>query len=403
MINMRPQSLIKFLGGAWQLAGLRAPLVLARYARLVYFNRTSQRRPILRAAMGASGASVSAVQPGGDIVIPVYNNFDDTRALLDALKRDGPATGKLILVHDCSTDERVAPLLTAFCNGAPNAVLINNDRNRGFVQTCNRGIAASDRDVVILNTDIILPPGAVGRIFQCLLSSADIASVTPFSNNAYGVGVPRLVYINARPFGASTQDIDLCFQKLAPVAPIELPSGIGFCMGMSRKIIAELGAFDEKFGLGYGEETDFCQRAKAHGYKNMLVSNAYVYHSGGSSFGGTWQDKSRKATLEILSHYPKYVGAVGQHLRSGPTRSIGFAAMTLLAEHMTGNPLVISDDLAPASQRNDDQGPAPQLIIRETSNACHGFLRAMGEHYEFNFKDRTCLEQSLALRPRRAN
>ena len=139
---MRPQSLIKFLGGAWQVAGLRAPLVLARYARLVYFNRTSERRPILRAAMGASGMSVSTEQPGGDIVIPIYNNFEDTRALLDALKSDGAQTGKLILVHDCSTDDRIAPMLAAYCKDVPHAVLIENDQNLGFVKTCNRGIAA---------------------------------------------------------------------------------------------------------------------------------------------------------------------------------------------------------------------------------------------------------------------
>lgn len=397
---MTPQSLGTFLTAAWRIAGWRAPALLLRYARLTFHNRTSARRSIMQPAMMRGAQPVAATVRGGDLVIPVYNNFDDTNALLGSLRTNPPDGSSIIVVNDGSTDARIAALLAAFCRDVASAKLIENEHNLGFVQTCNRGIAASRRDIVILNTDIVLPPGAIARMFASLQSAPGIASVTPFSNNAYGVSVPLLAYINAVPFGATTPEFDLCFQRLAPTAAIELPSGIGFCMGLSRAVIDKLGAFDERFGLGYGEETDFCQRAKAHGYKSMLVANTYVFHRGGVSFGGTWQDKSRKATLEILSRYPRYVPAVGRHLRSGPARSIGFAAMLALAELKTGEPLqVVDDDEAPLNgPAAGELSPAPSLRICENRNGCEATLTGRGESYAFNFINRACLDRSLALR-----
>ncbi len=45
-------------------------------------------------------------------------------------------------------------------------------------------------------------------------------------------------------------------------APVELPTGIGFCMAIKRTCISDIGGFNAaQFGLGYGEENDFCRRA----------------------------------------------------------------------------------------------------------------------------------------------
>ena len=163
-------------------------------------------------------------------------------------------------------------------------------------------------------------------------------------------------------------------------------------MAMSRAVITRLGAFDEKFGLGYGEETDFCQRAKAQGFRNILAADTYVFHRGGQSFGGTWQDKSRKATLEILRRYPGYVSAVGRHLASSPARSIGFAAMAQLAEKVTGRTLRITDKI-------EVESASPQITVRGQGAACRASLSAAGHTYDFVFASRAILESNLALRP----
>ncbi len=47
---------------------------------------------------------------------------------------------------------------------------------------------------------------------------------------------------------------------------IELGACIGFCMVVKKSLIDEIGAFDEIFGMGNFEDTDFSMRAKKNGY-----------------------------------------------------------------------------------------------------------------------------------------
>lgn len=43
---------------------------------------------------------------------------------------------------------------------------------------------------------------------------------------------------------------------------IEMPTGVGFCMGINWDVWKNIGSFDEdRFGKGYGEENDWCMRA----------------------------------------------------------------------------------------------------------------------------------------------
>ena len=68
---------------------------------------------------------------------------------------------------------------------------------------------------------------------------------------------------------------------------IAIPTGVGFCMYIRRACLDEIGLFDaETFGRGYGEENDFCMRAAAAGWRNVLAGDVFVYHEGAVSFSG---------------------------------------------------------------------------------------------------------------------
>jgi len=264
---------------------------------------------------------------------------------------------------------RVAPLLHAFRDAVPNALLLENERNIGFLQTCNRGLGVSTRDVVILNTDIELPPGALGRLFEVLRADSDIATVTPFSSNAYGAGFPDLNYDNSRPFGATTSQIDHAFQAVGPLEPIEIPRGVGFCMAMSRRAIDSVGVFDEDFGAGYGEEADFCLRARGAGFRNLLAPNVYVHHKAGQSFGASSQRKAREGLIRLLARHPGYAGMVQNYLEESEPRAVNFAVLVQLLKDMSGEP-VASGLAAPLHT-----GP----------NGATASLTYNGEAYHFGF------------------
>ena len=61
---------------------------------------------------------------------------------------------------------------------------------------------------------------------------------------------------------------------------------MGFCIYLRRDCLSAVGELDaEVFGRGYGEEVDFCLRARRLGWTNRLAADVFVYHAGGLSFG----------------------------------------------------------------------------------------------------------------------
>ena len=69
------------------------------------------------------------------IIIPVFNQFEYTHACLASLQSaEEQACFEVIVVDDCSTD-RTAEVLP----GIDGITYLRNDRNSGFVASCNRG------------------------------------------------------------------------------------------------------------------------------------------------------------------------------------------------------------------------------------------------------------------------
>jgi GT2 family glycosyltransferase len=53
---------------------------------------------------------------------------------------------------------------------------------------------------------------------------------------------------------------------------------------MRRELVAEIGNFDEQFGLGNWEDNDLCHRARRSGWALYIAKSVFVHHTGGQSF-----------------------------------------------------------------------------------------------------------------------
>jgi hypothetical protein len=66
----------------------------------------------------------------------------------------------------------------------------------------------------------------------------------------------------------------------------EVPANNGFCLYLNRGAIDCIGVFDNLlFYRGYGEETDFCCRARDAGLRNIVCTQSFGFHNTASSFG----------------------------------------------------------------------------------------------------------------------
>ncbi|MBL8511810.1 MAG: glycosyltransferase, partial [Betaproteobacteria bacterium] len=260
-----------------------------------------------------------------DVIIPVYRGLAETKACIDsvlAAKNDTPC--EVIIINDASPDREVCDYLNQLTPEPGRLSVITHEQNRGFVVSCNRGMAAHpDRDVVLLNSDTEVCDGWLDRLARCAYSQSQIASVSPFSNNATLASYPHFCQTNDLPANMPLAELDALFMRQNSGKSVEIPTGVGFCMYMRRAAIDAVGNFDEAaFGLGYGEENDWCLRATAAGYRHLLCADTFVYHRGEVSFGAGGEAKRRHAQQIIDSRYPHYSQLIADHMREDPARPL---------------------------------------------------------------------------------
>jgi len=252
------------------------------------------------------------------IIIPVFNAFDKLEACLDSITRTVTPDTRVLIIDDASTDTRIQPLLQSWVKEAQWARrLLVHAKNRGFVATANHGIRLADTDVVLLNSDTEVTRGWLQNLADCLDSDVSIATATPWSNNGEIVSIPQFCVANPVPRDPDSiaSLIKSCGQPSYP----EMPTAVGFCMAISLRAIQLIGLFDEDtFGLGYGEENDFCQRAEQAGLRNVLCDDAYVVHHGGASFGPLGLKPGEKSMQRLLSKHPDYLQKVSEFIKNDP-------------------------------------------------------------------------------------
>lgn len=283
----------------------------------------------LRAAADVESAFTAAAgaAAGGavDIIIPVFNAYDETRACLDSVLRHTDARHSVVVIDDASTDARVPSYLKEQARRHPRLRLVVNDSNRGFIRTVNAALAESQRDVIVLNCDTIVTAGWAEKMIAAASSAPGVGMVCPLSNNATILSVPNMNENNKLPIGFSVDDFGRLVQQVSLRRYPEIPTAVGFCMYLSRKCLNDVGLLDEAFGMGYGEENDLAQRARARGYKIIVADDTFVFHSGSTSFKTLSGDlDQRKAANEILlgQRWPEYHGTIFSFCVVNPLREV---------------------------------------------------------------------------------
>ena len=116
---------------------------------------------------------------------------DRTLACIRSVLASLPADARCIVVEDASPETGLIAALQGLAERG-RIVLRRQPRNRGFPATANAGIrAAGERDVILLNSDTLVPPGWIERLAAAAYSAADIGTATPFSNDATVFSYPR--------------------------------------------------------------------------------------------------------------------------------------------------------------------------------------------------------------------
>ena len=258
------------------------------------------------------------------VCVPVYDGFASVERCLTALVTARVnANFRTLIINDASPDERIAPLLTAHALAHPRTQVRHNAINRGFTWNVNQAFAAarSDEHLCLLNSDALVTDQWLDQMLASVDRDATIGTVTPFSNNATICSFPDFSRAWPVPDGDERQRIARALRD-TPAEPVDLPTGVGFCMLISAACRAQVGAFDlANFPRGYGEENDFCMRAAAAGFRNVLCPNAYVAHEGGVSFSDSTKTLMKMGAERLLAKHPTYDAEVSAWIARDPAKA----------------------------------------------------------------------------------
>ncbi|MEO6191973.1 MAG: glycosyltransferase, partial [Thermoanaerobaculia bacterium] len=258
-----------------------------------------------------------------DVIVPVYGAAAELAACLASLTcHTDLGRSRLVLVIDGPQGPDVEAALGAVAGRPESAVVIlRNPARRGFVGSVNRGMGLSDRDVILLNSDTEVTARWLEKLQEAAYSHPAIATVTPFSNNATIASLPRFAEVNALPAGWSADRFAALVERAAARERPRLPTGVGVCLYIKREALDRLGLFDEeRFGLGYGEESEFCFRALKAGFLNVLDDATFIYHAGQRSFGSSRPERVKVAHRAMRRLHPEYIPAVASFLRADPLK-----------------------------------------------------------------------------------
>ncbi len=297
----------------------------------------------------------ASTQPGISIIMPVYNAFDLLAETLGRVVRHTDLPWRLIVIEDCSSDDRVRPWLRQWHAALEpdiqaQVTLLENEKNQGFIRSVNQGFARAlphGDHVVLLNSDALVPPGWASRLIRPLGRHEQVASVTPMSNDAEIFTVP---VICARTDLAPGQgdEIDNQARRFNPDVVLEdAPTGVGFCMAMHIDALRQVPEFDLGFGRGYGEEVDWCRKLAAYGWRHLGHGGVFVEHRGGASFGTAQKRDLVQANNRIISRrYPGYDRLVQDFIRADPLATPRLAlALVGAGQRQAEVPVYLAHDL----------------------------------------------------------
>jgi GT2 family glycosyltransferase len=220
------------------------------------------------------------------VVVLTWNQCDLTLECLESLGGSDFPNYEIIVVDNASTDGTSEIVGAQF----PMVKQIRNERNLGYAEGNNVGIRqalANGADyVMLLNNDTVVHP----RMLSALVWAAEARSprgiVGPViyrhgdSGSIWSAGC-KIDWHHGRLLElASNQDVDLLHEPYE----VDYVSGCALCIG--RDVIERIGLIDPRFFI-YFEETDWCARARAAGFRAFVVPEARIWHKVSAAMGAS--------------------------------------------------------------------------------------------------------------------
>jgi len=223
---------------------------------------------------------MSGDPPKVSVVIVGYDSLEFLMSCLSSVLKSHYPHFEVIYVDNGSTDASTEYFQTHAGKGSKSIQL---DHNFGFTIANNIGArSATGKYIVFLNVDTVVDSGWMDQLVAALESDPSVGAAQPMllqmdSNRVDSMGGFITPYgtVLSRGHGEPASEIsgieEVFYSK-------------GAAMITRRSLWESMGGFDPIFHL-YFQETDYCWRLWAMGYRVICVPDSKVWHKGGVVLG----------------------------------------------------------------------------------------------------------------------
>jgi N-acetylglucosaminyl-diphospho-decaprenol L-rhamnosyltransferase len=255
-------------------------------------------------------------RPGVAVVMVSFNTRRDLAQCLESLIAAPPAAPhEIVVVDNASGDGTVTMLRQEW----PLVRLVALNRNVGFAAACNAGIretrASGSPLVLLLNSDTLVPPGAIDRLIDRLVLTPRAAVAGPRLVDAsgepelsWGQMVAPMAELRQKALaGLQRRGVRvarrLVRERTARERLVDWVSGA--CLLVWRADAEAVGLLDERYFM-YLEDVDFCAAHRARGREILFTPAAEIVHVRGRSRAAAPVAAERAYRRAQLAFYEKH-------------------------------------------------------------------------------------------------
>jgi GT2 family glycosyltransferase len=260
------------------------------------------------------------------IVIVSFNARPDLERCLESLAAAPPAhPHDIVVVDNASSDGSPAAVRARW----PLVRVIERATNGGFSAANNEGIRATTGELVLLlNSDTIVPPGAIDTLAEQLLADPSAAVAGPRLVDARGraelsfgpmisplaaLRQKVIAGLQRRGFRAAELYVERATRRQRHVDWVS-----GAALLVRRADADAVGLLDERYFL-YTEDVDFCAAVRARGRRVLFTPAAEIVHLRGrsrASAAGAAEAAYRRSHLAFYTkHHPRWAPLLKLYLK----------------------------------------------------------------------------------------
>lgn len=242
------------------------------------------------------------------IIIPTFNNEEYTIHCFDSIRKN-TKNYKIIWIDNASnpeSQEKVKKFLDK--NNVPYELILNQE-NLGFVKATNQGMKRAleleAKYMILQNNDTEVYEGWLERMIKVAELDPKIGLVGPITSpcrswqSIKNIAKKIPSFNNLSEYNNDPENYSKLIEKKYKNQSIETKIQLAFfCTLIKAETAKDIGFLSEEFGVGFGDDDDYCTRAMKKNWKSFIAKDVFVFHNHRTTFKSIYTRGEMNLMLE---------------------------------------------------------------------------------------------------------